>query len=97
MLWIIILVAIIVIVALSIPILSIVLDSPILQRMAESRRGSALAGPEMVDLKKRLGVLENEVEDLGHAMRQMKDETQFLQHLLESHDEKSSRKLPPAT
>jgi hypothetical protein len=35
------------------------------------------------------------MDDLGQAVRGLKDETQFLQRLIESAEERS--KLPPAT
>lgn len=77
---------------LAIPILAIVLDSPLLTRLIESRRGGVPAG-EWEDLQRRLSTLEDEVDDLGQAVRGLKDETQFLQRLLESAEERS--KLPP--
>ena len=85
---------IVVMVALMIPILAIVLDSPFVHKLAESRRSSATGSGDADDLVKRLDVLEDEVADLGNAMRQLKDETQFLQRLLEAAEEKS-QKLPP--
>ena len=87
----------IVIVALLIPILAIVLDSPFVQRLAESRGGHSLDDGTARELEKRLGVLEDEVEDLNLALRQLKDETQFLQRLLESAEENPQHKLPPTT
>lgn len=87
----------IVIVALLIPILAIVLDSPFVHRLAESRRGPALDDGSVQELQKRLDVLEDEVEDLSLAMRQLRDETQFLQRLLESAEENPQHKLPPTT
>ena len=80
---------------LAIPILAIVLDSPLVHRLVESRRGASLDAGEAADLKKRLTALEDEMDDLGQAVRGLKDETQFLQRLLESVEERS--KLPPAS
>jgi hypothetical protein len=78
---------------LAIPILAIVLDSPLVHRLVESRRPPSLDQGELADLKRRLATLEDEMDDLGQAVRGLKDETQFLQRLLESVEERS--KLPP--
>lgn len=82
------------VVLLAIPILAIVLDSPLLARLIESRRGGPAPG-ELEDLKRRLATLEDEMDDLGQAVSGLKDETQFLQRLLESAEERS--KLPPGS
>jgi hypothetical protein len=79
---------------LAIPILAIVLDSPLVHRLVEARRGGAPEPGELADVKRRLTALEDEMDDLGDAVRALKDETQFLQRLLESAEERS--KLPPA-
>ncbi|MDH3495428.1 MAG: cell division protein ZapB [Gemmatimonadota bacterium] len=84
----------ILIVFLMIPILAIVLDSPVLHRLAESRRSTALDDGEVEEFKKRLGVLEDEVADLGQALESLKEETQFIQRLLESGD--GPPRLPPS-
>lgn len=83
------------VVFLAIPILAIVLDSPALNRFVESRRGDQISASDLEDLRKRLGVLEDEVGDLSTSLQTLRDETQFLQRLLESAEEKSTR-LPPA-
>jgi chromosome segregation ATPase len=83
------------VVFLAIPILAIVLDSPALNRFVESRRGNQVSASDLEDLRKRLGVLEDEVGDLSTSLQTLRDETQFLQRLLESAEEKSTR-LPPA-
>lgn len=85
---------IIVMVALLIPILAIVLDSPFMQKLAESRRGAVLRDGDVEELRKRVGVLEGEIDDLGHAMGQLREETQFLQRLLEDNP---PPKLPPSS
>jgi cell division protein FtsB len=82
------------VVFLAIPILAIVLDSPALQRFLEARRGGAVDAAALEELRKRVAVLEDEVGDLTQATQTLRDETQFLQRLLESAEEKSAR-LPP--
>lgn len=79
---------------LAIPILAIVLDSPVLHRMIEARRGEGGDPTALDDLRKRVGVLEDEVADLAQLTQTLRDEAQFLQRLLESAEEKSAR-LPP--
>jgi predicted transcriptional regulator len=88
---------VILLVFLMIPILAIVLDSPVVHRLAESRKAAGLAAGEVEEVKKRLAVLEDEVDDLGRAMQLLKEDTQFIQRLLESAEEKSAPKLPPAS
>jgi hypothetical protein len=85
----------ILVVFLAIPILAIVLDSPVLHRLVESRRGEAGDPSVIDDLKQRVGVLEDEVADLTQLTQTLREEGQFLQRLLESAEEKSAR-LPPA-
>jgi hypothetical protein len=82
------------VVFLAIPILAIVLDSPALHRFLESRRAGAVDPAALEELRARLGALEDEVGDLTQQTQTLKDETQFLQRLLESVEEKSAR-LPP--
>ena len=82
------------VVFLAIPILAIVLDSPALQRFLEARRSGTVDPAALEELRKRVGVLEDEVGDLTQATQTLRDETQFLQRLLESAEEKSAR-LPP--
>jgi hypothetical protein len=83
------------VVFLAIPILAIVLDSPALNRFVESRRGDQISASDLEDLRKRLGVLEDEVGDLSTSLQTLRDETQFLQRLLESAEEKPTRLPPP--
>lgn len=82
------------VVFLAIPILAIVLDSPAFHRFLESRRAGTVDPAAIEELRTRLGTLEDEVGDLTQLTQTLKDETQFLQRLLESVEEKSSR-LPP--
>ena len=85
----------VVLVALLIPILAIVLDSPALHKLVEGRRG--LSAGELRGLQQRLETLEDEVDDMGTLVRQLRDETQFLQRLLEDSGQKPPAQLPPKT
>jgi hypothetical protein len=86
---------IILLVALLIPIMGIVIDSPIGRAL-----GRRIEGPEpqvaapVADLVRRLEVVEAEVEDLNTQVRLLQEENQFLQRLLE---ESPKRPLPPAS
>ncbi len=85
---------IILLVALLIPIMGIVIDSPIGRAL-----GRRIEGPEpqvaapVAELVRRLEVVEAEVEDLNTQVRLLQEENQFLQRLLE---ESPKRPLPPA-
>jgi hypothetical protein len=83
-------------VALCIPIVAILLDSPIgraLAKRLESAPPPPAGGPESVaDLERRLHLLEGDVEILHHTVTQLREESQFLQNLLE---ETRARQLPP--
>lgn len=72
----------ILIVALLIPILAIVLDSPAARQIFERRGGPAAR--ELQELTGKVAALEDEVEELGRALELLKEETQFLQRLLEN-------------
>jgi hypothetical protein len=81
-------------VALLIPILAIVLDAPVLRNVFERRFGPAQT-PEVEALHRKVTLLEDEVDDLGRAVQTLKEETQFLQRLLEDGEQRSSQRLPP--
>ncbi len=68
-------------IALLIPILAIVLDSPIARSVF---RGSEQGRIE--ELVGRIQSLENDVEHLGRALDAHREETQFVQRLLENPD-----------
>ncbi|HWA16233.1 MAG TPA: hypothetical protein VG817_07365 [Gemmatimonadales bacterium] len=86
---------IILLVALLIPIMGIVIDSPIGRAL-----GRRIEGPEpqvaapVADLLKRLEVVETEIEELNTQVRLLQEENQFLQRLLE--DQPRRPALPPS-
>lgn len=85
---------IILLVALLIPIMGILIDSPIGRALGRRIEGpeSQVAAP-VADLVKRLEVVESEVDELGAKVRELQEENQFLQRLLE---EQPRRSLPPS-
>lgn len=80
----------ILIVALMIPVLAIVLDSPALRQVFEHRGTGGRR--ELDNLSGKLAALEDEVEELSRAVELLKEETQFLQRLLENSEQRSAPK-----
>ena len=79
--WIVLLVLL---VALMIPIVGIVIDSPIGRALARRLEGPEQAPPGLRELAKKVELLEAEVDDLTRAVKGLEEENQFLQRLLES-------------
>jgi len=77
--------AIILIVALMIPVAAILVDSPLGRSFARRVEGGNAPGPapELRDLQRKVDALETEVEDLNRTISGMRDELQFVQRLLE--------------
>ncbi|HYU27791.1 MAG TPA: hypothetical protein VEK83_02075 [Gemmatimonadales bacterium] len=81
--------AVILVVALLIPVAAILVDSPLgksVARRMESRTDAAGAGgptPELRDVQRKVEVLETEMEDLSRSVAGMREELQFMQRLLE--------------
>jgi len=85
--------AVILIVALLIPVVAILVDSPLGKSMARRMEGSGrLEGPspELRDMQRKVELLESEIEDLNRLVTGMREELQFMQRLLED----PSRKKP---
>lgn len=76
-------------VALLIPILAIVLDAPAMRHLLERRFGDQTPGRDLKELTGRVAQMENDLEDLGRSVQTLKDETRFLQQLLENPERKS--------
>ncbi len=87
--WIVLLVLL---VALMIPVVGIVIDSPIGRALARRLEGPEQAPPGLKELAKKVELLEAEVDDLNRAVKGLEEENQFLQRLLES---PSRSTLPP--
>ena len=84
--------AIILLVALMIPIAAILVDSPLGRSVARRLEGpaSGSAGGDVKALERRLDVLESELADLTRSVSGMHDELQFVQRLLEDPKKKKS-------
>jgi hypothetical protein len=83
-------------VALLIPILAIVLDAPALRHLLERRFGTADMR-ELRDLAGKVTRLEDDLDDLGRSVQALREETQFLQQMLENPEQRPAPKslTPP--
>jgi len=88
-------IALILLVALLIPIMGIVVDSPIGRALARRLEGPQATPPALADLAKKVDLLEAEVDDLMRSVQNLQDENAFLQRLLE--DPQRSTLPPPRT
>ena len=89
-------IALILLVALLIPIMGIVVDSPIGRALARRLEGPQGVPPELGDLAKKVDLLEAEVDDLNRSVQALQDESAFLQRLLADPSSRSTLPRPPA-
>ena len=87
------LLGLILLVAMMLPILSIVLDSPFGRALARRVEGPEVPPPPVADLARRGELLESEIDDLTRSVEGLKDENAFLQRLIE--DTPVRPALPP--
>jgi predicted nucleic acid-binding Zn-ribbon protein len=85
----------ILLVALLIPILAIVLDSPAVRQVFERRAGSATR--EIQELAEKVRLLEDQIEDLSRSLESLKEETEFLQRLLENPEQRPAQRSLPTS
>lgn len=86
-------IALILLVALLIPIMGIVVDSPIGRALARRLEGPQEIPPALGDLAKKVELLEAEVDDLARSVQTLQDENAFLQRLREDSSQRVI--LPP--
>jgi hypothetical protein len=86
-------IALILLVALLIPIMGIIVDSPIGRALARRLEGPQQAPPALTDLAKKVELLEAEIDDLARSVQTLQDENEFLQRLLEDPSQRVT--LPP--
>jgi hypothetical protein len=91
--WVIVLVLVL---ALLIPIMGIVVDSPIGRALARRLEGPQDVPPGLDDLAKKVDLLEAEVDDLNRSVQALQDENAFLQRLLADPSSRSTLPRPPA-
>jgi len=85
--------ALLLLVALLIPIIGIMVDSPIGRALARRLEGPEQTPAGLSDLSKRIELLESEVDDLMRSVQTLQDENAFLQRLLEDPSQRVT--LPP--
>ncbi len=90
-------IGLILIVALLIPIIGIVIDSPIGRAIARRVEGPDAIPQDMQDLGKKVELLELEVDDLNRSVDQLKEENAFIQRLLENPTARRTLPPPPNT
>ncbi len=79
MLW-----AVVILVALMIPLTAIVLDSPVVRAWVERMHGGEIeGGADVKELSKKVGLLENEMEAVTRQLAQIQEEHQYMQRLLD--------------
>ena len=88
-------IALFLLVALLIPILGIVVDSPIGRARARRLEGPQETPPDVLALAKRVELLEAEVDDLSRGVQSLQDENAFLQRLLADPSSRSTLPPPP--
>jgi uncharacterized SAM-binding protein YcdF (DUF218 family) len=88
-------IALFLLVALLIPILGIVVDSPIGRALARRLEGPQQTPPDVQALAKRVELLEAEMDDLTRGMQSLQDENAFLQRLLADPSSRSTLPPPP--
>jgi len=74
---------ILVLAALMIPVVVVLVDSPIGRALARRLEGPGVTPPAVTDLAKKVELLEAELDDLSRAVDSLKEENQFLQRLIE--------------
>jgi len=89
-------IALILLVALLIPIIGIVIDSPIGRALARRLEGPEQIPAALGELAKKVELLESEVDDLTRSVRNLEEENQFLQRLLTESPQRSTLPRPPA-
>ena len=87
----------ILLVALLIPIIGIVIDSPIGRAIARRLEGPESIPQDMETLIKKVDLLELEVDDLNKAVDQLKEENPFMHRLLEDPTDRQTLPPPPNT
>lgn len=89
-------IALILLVALLIPILGIVFDSPIGRALARRLEGPEPTPTALAELAKKVELLEADVDDLARSVQALQDENAFLQRLLEQPSQRASLPPPPS-
>jgi hypothetical protein len=89
-------IALILLLALLIPIMGIVVDSPIGRALARRLEGPSQVPAGLDELAKKVDLLEAEVDDLNRSVQALQDESAFLQRLLADPSSRPILPRPPA-
>lgn len=90
-------IALILLVALLIPIMGILLDSPIGRALGRRLEGPPASSPAIAELTRKVDALETEVEELNRTVQTLQEESAFLHRLLTDPSSRSTLPPPPAT
>jgi predicted RNase H-like nuclease (RuvC/YqgF family) len=85
---------VILLIALLIPIVGMIIDSPIGKALARRLEGPEVAPPNVVELAREVELLRGDMDDLQRTVQSLQEENQFLQRLLE--EKPSNPALPPS-
>jgi len=86
-----------ILVALLIPIMSVVLDSPIGRALARRVEGAAPTPQGVADLTRKVEALEAEIEELNRTVQALQEESAFLHRLLADPSGRSTLPPPPGS
>lgn len=90
------LIELLILAVLLIPVMAILIDSPIGRALARRVEGPVEAAPPpVIELARKVELLEAEMDDLHRTVEHLQEENQFLQKLLEDGGRRSS--LPPGS
>jgi hypothetical protein len=88
-------IVLLILVALLIPIMSVVLDSPIGRALARRLEGAAPSPPAVAELARKVEALEAEIEELNRTVQSLQEESAFLHRLLADPSGRSTLPPPP--
>jgi hypothetical protein len=88
-------IALVLVIALLIPIMGIIVDSPIGRALARRLEGPQETPPGIAELAKKIELLEAEVDDLTRSVQTLQDDNAFLQRLLEDPSQRATLPPPP--
>ena len=74
--------AVVLVIALMVPVLAILFDSPIGRALARRLGGPEEATPGLTELARKVEMLEAEVDDLTRGVQSLREDNTFLQRLL---------------
>jgi hypothetical protein len=87
-------VGVILLLVLLVPLIGLIIDSPIGRAIARRIEADAATPPDVAELQRKVDLLEGEVEDLQRTVESLRDEQAFIQRLVE--DPPTRPPLPPS-